>query len=56
MKNNNFLRCKHKENAGFGDDAELSQAAENCKEKLRLFASGTSGDLSRACDHRVIRY
>ncbi len=46
-----FLGCRHKENAGFGDDAELSQAAENCKEKHRLLASGTSDDLPLACDH-----
>jgi hypothetical protein len=46
-----FLRCRHKENAGFGDDVELSQAAENCKEKLKLFGSGTSDNLSHACDH-----
>ncbi len=51
-----FLRCKHKENAGFGDDAELSQAAENCKEKHRLFASGTSDDLPLACDHFELEY
>jgi hypothetical protein len=36
---------------GFGDDAELSQVAENYKEKLRLFINGTSDDLSRAYDH-----
>jgi hypothetical protein len=51
-----FLRCRHKENAGFGDDAELSQAAENCKEKLRLLASGTSDDLPLACDHFQLQY
>jgi len=51
-----FLRCRHKENTGFGDDAELSQAAENCKEKLWLLASGTSDDLSRACDHFHLQY
>ncbi len=41
---------------GFGDDVELSQAAENYKEKLRLLASGTSDDLSRACDHFYLQY
>ncbi len=41
---------------GFGDDAELSQAVENCKEKLRLFANETSDDLSRACNHFHLQY
>jgi hypothetical protein len=50
------LRCRHKENAGFGDDAELSQAADNYKEKLKLLASGTSDNLSRACDHFHLQY
>jgi len=36
---------------GFGDDVELSQVVENYKEKLRLLASRTSDDLSRAYDH-----
>ncbi len=51
-----FLRCRHKENAGFGDDAELSQAAENCKEKLGLLASGTSDNLPLAYDHFQLQY
>jgi hypothetical protein len=51
-----FLRCRHKENASFGDDAELSQAAENYKKKLRLLVSETSDDLSRACDHFHLQY
>ncbi len=45
------MRCRHKENASFRDDAELSQAVENYKEKLRLLASKTSDNLSRAYDH-----
>ncbi len=41
---------------GFGDDARLSQAVENCKEKLKLLGSGTSDDLFRACDHFHLQY
>ncbi len=51
-----FLRCRHKENAGFGDDAELSHTAENYKEKLGLLASGTSDNLPLACDHFQLQY
>jgi hypothetical protein len=41
----------HKENASFGDDAELSQVIENYKEKLRLFISEISDNMSGAYDH-----
>ncbi len=56
LYNTIFLRCRHKENASFGDDVESSQVAKNCKEKLMLLASGTSDDLSRAYDHFHLQY